>query len=101
MGGGRLTQAQINGLNNALVWTAANGPNPYIAFQAGAGTVTIDPTGNVNPPGQTTGSEICQKASLTNVGHTPCTCAVRNIYSHGKLRNDQPQTPKTYFCRQF
>jgi hypothetical protein len=101
MGGGPLTQAQINGLNNALVWTAANGPNPYIAFQAGAGTVTIDPTGNVNPPGQTTGSEICQKASLTNIGHTPCTCAANNIYSNGKLKNDQSLTPKTYYCRQF
>lgn len=101
MGGGPLTAAQVAGLNNALVWTAANGPNPYIAFQSTASTVTIDPTGNVNPPGQTTGSEICQKASLTNINDTPCTCAANNIYSNGKLRNDHPQTPKTYYCRQF
>jgi hypothetical protein len=101
MGGGPLTQAQINGLNNALVWTAANGANPYIAFVAGTNTVTIDPTGNVNPPGQTTGSEICQKASFTSLNDTPCTCAARNIYSNGMLRNDDPITPKTYYCRQF
>jgi hypothetical protein len=101
MGGGPLTQAQINSLNNALVWTAANGPNPYIAFQAAAGTVTIDPAGNLNPPGQTTGSEICQKASLTNLNGTPCTCAAYNIYSNGQLQNNDPLTPKTYYCRQF
>jgi hypothetical protein len=101
LGGGPLTQAQISSLNNALVWTAANGPNPYIAFEAGTNKVTIDPTGNVNPPGQTTGSEICQKASLTNINYTPCTCAANNIYSNGKLRNDEPLTPRTYYCRQF
>jgi hypothetical protein len=101
LGGGPLTQAQISSLNNALVWTAANGPNPYIAFQAGTNKVTIDPTGNVNPPGQTTGSEICQKASLTSLNDTPCTCAAKNIYSNGKLKNDDPITPRTFYCRQF
>jgi hypothetical protein len=100
-GGGPLTAAQVAQLNNALVWTAANGPNPYIAFQSTASTVTIDPTGNLNPPGQTTGSEICQKLSLANINGTPCTCAVNNVYANGQLKNDQPLTPKTYYCRQF
>ena len=100
-GGGPLTADQISQLKNALVWTAANGDNPYIAFQSTANTVTIDPTGNLNPPGQTTGSEICQKLSLTNINGTPCTCAANNVYSNGQLRNDQPLTPKTYYCRQM
>lgn len=100
-GGGPLTEAQISQLSNALVWTAPTGFNPYIAFQSTANTVTIDPTGNLNPPGQTTGSEICQKLSLTNIGGTPCTCAANNVYSNGRLNNDQPLSPKTFFCRQF
>jgi hypothetical protein len=100
IGGGALTAAQVAGLNNALVWTAANGPNPYIAFQSTARTVTIDPGGNLNPPGQTTGSDVCQKASLTSLNGTPCTCATLNIYSNGQLRNNDPLTPKTYYCRQ-
>ena len=100
-GGGPLTADQISQLKNALVWTAANGDNPYIAFQSTANTVTIDPTGNLNPPGQTTGSEICQKLSLTNISGTPCTCAANNVYSRGQLRNDQPLTPKTHYCRQL
>ena len=100
-GGAALTQAQITGLNNGLKWTSGNGPNPYIAFQAGAGTVTIDPGGNLNPPGQTTGSDVCQKASLSSLNGTPCTCATLNIYSNGQLKNDDPITPKTYYCRQM
>ena len=100
-GGGPLTAAQINQLSNALVWTAPTGINPYIAFQASSNTVTIDPTGNLNPPGQTTGSEICQKVSLTNINGTPCTCAVNNIYSNGQLKNDVPLTGRTYYCRQM
>ena len=98
---GSLTPAQVSQLANALVWTAPTGINPYVAFQATADTVTIDPTGNLNPPGQTTGAEICQKASLTNIAGTPCTCAANNIYSNGQLLNDQPMTPKTYYCRQM
>jgi hypothetical protein len=101
MGGGALTATQVSQLNNALVWTTGNGPNPYIAFQSTASTVTIDPTGNLNPPGQTTGSEICQKLSLSNINGTPCTCAANNVYSNGKLKNDISLTPKTYYCRQF
>jgi hypothetical protein len=100
MGGGNLTAAESAQLQNALLWTIANGPNPYIAFQSTANTVTIDPTGNLNPPGQTTGSEICQKTSFSNINGTPCTCAANNIYSNGQLKNDDPNVPKTYFCRQ-
>jgi len=100
-GGGPLTAAQVTQLSNALVWMSGNGPNPYIAYQSTASTVTIDPTGNLNPPGQTTGSEICQKLSLSNINGTPCTCAANNVYSNGQLVNDQYLTPKTYYCRQF
>jgi hypothetical protein len=100
-GGGPLTATQSAQLSNALVWTTGNGPNPYIAFQSTANTVTIDPTGQVNPPGQATGAEICQKVSFTNINGTPCTCAVNNIYANGQLRNDDPLTPRTYFCRQM
>ena len=96
-----LTATETNGLQNALVWTAANGANPYIAFQSTASTVSIDPTGQLNPPGQTTGAEICQQASRTNINGTPCTCADRNIYSNGQLKNDETLTPSTYYCRQM
>ena len=100
-GGGPLTAAQVPQLANALVWTAPTGINPYVAFQSTASTVTIDPTGNLNPPGQTTGAEICQKVSLTNIAGTPCTCAANNVYANGQLLNDQPLTAHTFFCRQM
>ena len=100
-GAGNLTAAQISQLNNALKWTTGNGPNPYIAFQSTANTVTIDPGGNLNPPGQTTGSDVCQKTSLTNISGTPCTCAANNVYSNGQLKNDDALAPRTYFCRQM
>ena len=99
-GHGPMTAAQISQLSNALVWTAPTGINPYISFQSTASTATIDPTGNLNPPGQTTGSEICQKLSLSNINGTPCSCAANNIYSNGHLQNMQPLTPKTYYCAQ-
>jgi hypothetical protein len=98
---GPLTAAQVSQLSNALTWMNGNGPNPYIAYQSTASTVSIDPTGNLNPPGQTTGSEICQKLSLTNINGTPCTCAANNVYANGQLLNDQTLTPKTYYCRQM
>src|SRR5262249_52831026 len=88
-----LTVAESNGLKNALKWTEGNGPNPYTAFQATASTVSLDPTGQVNPPGQDTGAEICQKAVRTGtLNGTPCTCADRAI-TNGQLINDQSQTP--------
>jgi hypothetical protein len=100
-GGGNLSVAEINQLSNALIWTTGNGPNPYIAFQPGVNTVTVDPGGNLNPPGQTTGSDTCQKVSMTSLNGQPCTCADRNIYSNGQLKNDDPNATKTYFCRQM
>jgi hypothetical protein len=99
-GGGNLSASDISGLANALIWTTGNGPNPYIAFQPSASTVSVDPTGQLNPPGQQTGTEICQMRSTTNINYSPCTCAARNIYSNGGLRNDDPNMPNTYFCRQ-
>jgi hypothetical protein len=95
-----LTSAQMAQLNNALVWTTGNGPNPYIAFQSTASTVSIDPNGQLNPPGQNTGAEVCQKASRTSLLGTPCTCATFNV-TNGTLKNDDPLTPATYFCRQI
>jgi hypothetical protein len=95
-----LTSAQMSQLSNALVWTTGNGPNPYIAFQTGASTVSIDPTGSLNPPGQTTGSDTCQKFSLINLNGQACTCAANNIYSNGQLWNIYSQTPMTYYCVQ-
>jgi hypothetical protein len=100
-GGGPLTAAQVTQLSNALVWTSGNGPNPYIAFQSTASTASIDPGGNLNPPGQTTGSDVCQKTSMTNINGQPCTCAANNVYSNGQLKNDDPLATKTYFCRQM
>src|SRR6185369_8948840 len=101
MGGGNLTAAEIGQLSNALLWTTGNGANPYIAFQPGVNTVTVDPGGNLNPPGQTTGSDVCQKVSMSNINGQACTCADRNIYSNGQLKNDDTLVPKTYFCRQM
>lgn len=98
--GSALTSAQVSQLANALVWTTGNGPNPYIAFQPTASTVTIDPTGQLNPPGQTTGAEICQKFSMSNINGTPCTCSANGIYSNGQLWNIYTQTPMTYYCVQ-
>jgi hypothetical protein len=100
-GGGNLTVDEIKQLNNALIWTTGNGPNPYIAFQPGVNTITVDPGGNLNPPGQTTGSDVCQKVSPANINGTPCTCAANNVYTNGQLKNDDALSPKTYFCRQM
>lgn len=96
-----LSASELTGLGNALIWTKANGPNPYIAFQTGASTVSIDPTGQMTQPGQTTGSEICQKFSTTDINGTDCTCAEKNIYSNGKLKNSETLTPKQYYCTQM
>jgi len=95
-----LSASELSGLNNALIWTKANGDNPYIAFQTGASTVSIDPGGNLNPPGVATGTDVCQKASMVNINGNPCTCAARGISSNGVLKNDDTGLPLTYFCRQ-
>jgi len=96
-----LTAAETNQLQNALVWTAANGPNPYIAYQSTASTVSIDPGGNMVPPPTAAGAEICQQFSRTSLNGQDCTCAATNIYSNGKLKNDQVLSPNTYYCRQM
>jgi hypothetical protein len=95
-----LTAAEISGLANALVWTQPTGVNPFIQFQTGSGTVSVDPTGDMNPPGQTTGADVCQQFSMTNINGTPCTCAANNV-TNGQLKNDIVTTPKTYYCRQL
>ena len=96
-----LTATEMANLKNALKWTEGNGPNPYIAYQSTASTVSIDPTGGLNPPGQTTGAEVCQKTSRTDINGTPCTCAANNVYSNGALKNDDPLTAGIYYCRQM
>ncbi len=95
-GGGNLNN--VANLDNALFWTANN---PLIAFQNTATSVTIDPTGQLNPVGQATGAtEVCQKASYNSLVGTPCICAANNVFSDGLLLNDDPVTPRTYYCRQ-
>jgi len=96
-----LTATETNNLQNALVWTAANGPNPYHAFQSTASQASLDPGGNIGPPATAAGLEVCQQFSQTSLNGQPCTCAASNIYSNGQLKNDVTLTPKTYFCRQM
>ncbi len=99
-GGGALTAAQVNQLANALTWTTGNGPNPYIAFQGTASTVSIDPGGNMNIPNgsdQTTYGCNINSPDVVLTG-APCTCPTQNITS-GVLRITQPVRAKTtYFC---
>jgi hypothetical protein len=94
-----LTAAETKQLENALVWTAANGPNPYIAYQSTASTVSIDPGGNMVPPYSASGAEQCQKVSMANITGQFCTCATSGV-TNGGMKNDDPIVPKTYFCRQ-
>lgn len=61
------------------------GPNPLIAFQSTATTVTIDPTGQL-------------KVQHDEHQWNMCTCAAQNIYIGGYLRNNVRQVPMTYFC---
>jgi hypothetical protein len=67
-------------LKNKLLWTAGNGPNPYIGFDAVGSTITIDPTGGLNDGDNTTSgscSNSCNKTQLTNptaLAGTCCTC---------------------------
>jgi hypothetical protein len=67
-------------LKNKLLWANDGGsvtnPNPYIAFQSTASTVTIDPTWDLNPPGTQSGGSctICktQKYSSTDLTGQCC-----------------------------
>jgi hypothetical protein len=89
-------------LEPALTWADDETTvNPYISFQATHDSVSIDPTGIIGPGIPDSSFAICQKTSLTNINGTPCTCAANNIYSNGQLKNDDPLTAKTYYCRQM
>lgn len=97
-GGAALTSAQITQLSNALIWTTGNGPNPYIQFQGGAGTVTIDPTGDMNNPGAGSATYGCNQYSPTDLTHAACTCSTTGI-NNGMLKQTKPlATPNTYYC---
>jgi hypothetical protein len=68
-------------LKNKLVWANDGGSftnlNPYIAFQSTAGTVTIDPTFDLNQPGSASGGSCivaCQKYDRSNLTGQCCTC---------------------------
>jgi hypothetical protein len=99
LGGGTLSTTEISQLKNALHFVNSNGFNDWIDFTHTNSTVSIDPNGQMTPPG-TPGAELCNKFSTTNINGTPCTCAVNNV-SNGQLKNDDPGTPKTYYCRQL
>ncbi|HTQ04631.1 MAG TPA: hypothetical protein VMI54_12275 [Polyangiaceae bacterium] len=104
--GAALTSAQVSQLANALVWTTGNGPNPYIAFQPTASTVSIDPTGDVNSPSQQTGGVYgCNALGVVNnqpvnLTGLACTCVTTttNIPS-GVLKATKPvMAPNNYQC---
>jgi hypothetical protein len=104
MGGGTLTETEIAQLKNALTWTNANGFNEWIDFQNTDSTISIDPGGNMNPPGQVTGTEICQtndEALINAVPAITCTCAAFSPpVTNGVLKKDKPLTPRIAYCRQ-
>jgi hypothetical protein len=100
-GGAALTSTQVNQLANALIWTTGNGANPYIAFQGTASTVSIDPGGNLNPPGQTGSGDTCQVYSPdVNLTGQSCVCSTTGV-TNGQLKADRPLTKSTYYCRQI
>lgn len=95
-GGGALTAAQIAQLNNALVFTTANGTDPFVQFTSNATSVSVGDVGGM-VPGQTEPGP-CQQYSATNISGTACSCTVNGVAA-GTLKNDQPLAPNTYFCR--
>jgi hypothetical protein len=105
-GGAALSSTQVSQLANALIWTNGNGPNPYIAFQPSASTVSIDPTGDVNTPSQQTGGVYgCNATGVVNnqpvnLTGLACTCqnGVVNI-PNGMLKVTMPKlAPNNYQC---
>lgn len=96
-GGGALTAAQIAGLNNALVFTTANGTDPFVQFTSNATSVSVGDVGGMVPGQAEPGP--CQQFSLTNINGTACTCAATGVTTGGQLKNDQSLAPNTYFCR--
>lgn len=99
-GGTALTSSQVSQLSNALVWTTGNGPNPYIAFQPSASTVSIDPTGDMNVPNGSSNSVYgCNQYSKDVVlTGAECTCPTTGI-NNGVLKVTKPLlAPYTYVC---
>lgn len=94
--GGTLTAAQIAELNNALVFTTANGTDPFVQFTSNATSVSVGDVGGMVPGQSEPGP--CQQFSTTNINGTACSCAVNGIAA-GHLKNDQSLAPNTYFCR--
>ena len=78
-----LTSAEITQLGNALKWTYGNGANPYIAFQGGASTVSIDPDGGMvggDTSGTTSGASTCQpSAGVTYKGTAYAVCQASGV----------------------
>jgi len=95
-GGGTLPPADVTALSNALVWTTANGANPFVAFASTPTTVAVGDVGGFVPGQSEPGP--CQQFSTTNISGTACSCAATGVTA-GKLKNDQTLAPNTYFCR--
>jgi len=98
-GGAALTATQVGQLKNALVWTTGNGPNPYIAYQSTASTVSIDPSGGVNTPSTPPGGVYgCNPFDNTmNLTGLACTCDTTGIT--GVLKQTKPVAqPNQYYC---
>ncbi len=96
-GGGNL--ANPANLNNALYWTANNGPNPLIDFHSTATSVSIDPSGQLYDPPFPADIAYCSVISPdVNLAGTPCVCATGGVTS-GVLLNDRSLTRNTYYCR--
>jgi hypothetical protein len=83
-------------LKNKLLWASGN-YNPYIAFSSTPGTVTIDPTWDLNSPGSTTqpGSctNACAKFSTANISGQCCTCS-----GASKKFKVSPTSTTTFLC---
>jgi hypothetical protein len=95
-GGAALTPAQIAQLNNALVFTTANGTDPFVQFTSTATSVSVGDVGGMVPGQSEPGP--CQQFSTTNISGTACSCAATGV-TGGTLKNDQTLAPNTYFCR--
>jgi hypothetical protein len=95
-GGGALAAGDVTKLANALVWTSANGTDPFVAFQSTATTISVGAAGGMVPGQAEPGP--CQQFSLTNVSGAACSCSITGVTA-GQLKNDQPLAPNTYFCR--
>lgn len=93
--GGALVAPQ--NLQNAIQWTFANGPNPYINFQSNGNKVAIDPTGSVTAgDDESSGAAYgCQKFSMSDLTGQSCSC--NGFNAHMGKKNGNP--PSMYFCQ--